>query len=166
MGEIIAGGQSLAVELVDKMRSMAPTEVVYCPGNHDFQASQWMHSFLEAYYRSEDNVTFSRDRKTRQYFSYGVNRGCFFHGDVRKSQLKELSNTIALEHGFGEYTMAISGHKHFRKADNKSGLLMHQTPSLSGSDLWHGNLYNGLPGLQTFVLDKERGPVSTPTWYV
>jgi len=167
MGEIIAGGQSLAVELVDKMRSVAPTEVVYCPGNHDFQASQWMHSFLEAYYRSEDNVTLSRDRRTRQYFTYGVTRGCFFHGDVRKSQLKELGNTIAREHGFGEYTMAISGHKHFRKADDKSGLLMHQTPSLSGSDLWHDkNLYNGLPGLQAFVLDKEEGPVSTPTRWV
>jgi predicted phosphodiesterase len=166
MGEIIAGGQSLAVELVDKMRSVAPTEVVYCPGNHDFQASQWMHSFLEAYYRSEENVTFTRDRRTRQYFTYGVTKGCFFHGDVRKSQLKELGNTIAREHGFGEYTMAISGHKHFRKADDKSGLLMHQCPSLSGSDLWHDkNLYNGLPGLQAFVLDKEEGPVSTPTWY-
>ena len=37
------------VELIDKMRSVAPTEVVYCPGNHDFQASTWMHSFLEAH---------------------------------------------------------------------------------------------------------------------
>ncbi|MCS4044652.1 hypothetical protein GGQ00_003112 [Salinibacter ruber] len=63
--------------------------------------------------------------------------------------------------------MAISGHKHFRKAENKSGLLMHQTPSLSGSDLWHDkNLYNGLPGLQAFVLGREDGPVCTPTWYV
>lgn len=82
---------------------------------------------------------------------YGVTKGCFFHGDVHKSQLKELGNTIAREHGSGEYTTAISGHKHFRKADNKSGLMMHQTTSLSGSDLWHDkNLYTGLPGLQSF----------------
>ncbi|MCS4044651.1 hypothetical protein GGQ00_003111 [Salinibacter ruber] len=53
------------VELIDKMRSVAPTEVVYCPGNHDFQASTWMHSFLEAHYRSEGDVAFSRDRWTR-----------------------------------------------------------------------------------------------------
>ncbi len=44
---------------------------------------------------------------------------------------------IAREHGFGKYTMAISGHERFRKADDKSGLLMHQTSSLYGSDLWH-----------------------------
>jgi hypothetical protein len=66
-----------------------------------------------------------------------VTKGVFFHGDVRKSQLKEIGNVIAREHGFGEYTMAISGHKHFRKIDDKSGLLMHQTHSLSGSDRWH-----------------------------
>lgn len=35
---------------------------------------------------------------------------------------------------------------------------MHQTPSLSSSDLWHHrSLYNGLPGLQGF-LDKDEGP--------
>lgn len=63
--------------------------------------------------------------------------------------------------------MAISAHKHLRSTIEKSGLLMHQTPSLSGSDLWHDkNLYTGLPGLKTFVLGRERGPVCTPTWYV
>lgn len=167
IGEIIAGGQALAVELIDKMRAVAPTKVHYAPGNHDRVASQWMHSFLQAHFSGAAGVTFTEDRRTRQYWEYGVTKGCFFHGDVRKSQLKELGNTIAREHGFGEYTMAISGHKHFRKADDKSGLLMHQTPSLSGSDRWHDrNLYTGLPGLQAFVLDRERGPVSTPTWYV
>jgi hypothetical protein len=63
--------------------------------------------------------------------------------------------------------MVIPGHKHFRKAEDKSGLLMHQCPSLSGSDLWHDkNLYNGLLRPQAFMLDKKRGPVSTLTWYV
>ena len=166
MGEIIDGGQRLAVELIDKMRALAPTHVVYCPGNHDYHASQWMHSFLKAWYRSTDSVTFSDGYRTRQYFTYGATKGVFFHGDIRKGQLKELGNTIAREHGFGEYTMAISGHKHFRQADDVSGLLMHQCLSLSGSDLWHDkNLYTGLPGLQAFVLDKERGPIATPTWY-
>jgi hypothetical protein len=63
--------------------------------------------------------------------------------------------------------MAISGHEHFRKADDKSGLLVRQCPSLSRSDRWHDkNLYNGLPGLQAFVLDREEGPISTPTWCI
>lgn len=167
IGDIIAGGQALAVELVDKMRQLAPVEIVYCPGNHDFVSSQWMHSFLRAWYRGAEGVTFSPDRRTRQYFTYGVTKGVFLHGDVRKSQLKELGNTIAREHGFGRYTMAISGHRHFRQADDVSGLLMHQCLSLSGSDLWHSkNLYTGLAGLQGFILDKERGPISTPTYYV
>ena len=126
----------------------------------------WIYSFLEAYFRSEENVTFTRDHRTRQYFEYGVTKSCFFHGEVQKSQLKEFRNTIAHGHGFGEYTMAISDHEHFKQAEDKSGLLMHQTLPPSGSDVWHDkNLYNGLPGLQAFVLDKEEGPVSTPTWY-
>lgn len=61
----------------------------------------------------------------------------------------------------------VCGEGPLRSRNNKSGLLMHQTPSLSGSDLWHDkNLYTGLPGLQAFVLDREDGPVCTPTWYV
>jgi predicted phosphodiesterase len=167
MAEIMEGGQRLAVQLIDRMRSLAPTRVVYCPGNHDYHASQWMHAFLKSWYRQTDAVTFSEGYRTRNYFTYGVTKGVFFHGDVRKGQLKELGNTIAREHGFGQYTMAISGHKHFRQADDKSGLLMHQCLSLSGSDRWHDkNLYTGLPGLQAFVLDRERGPIATPTWYV
>lgn len=95
-----------------------------------------------------------------------MTKGCFFHGDIRKSQLKEVGNAIARKYGFGEYTLVISGHKHFRKAEDKSGLLLHQCPWLSGSDLWHDrNLYTGMTGLQAFVIDAELGPTATLTHY-
>lgn len=109
MEKIIAAGQSLDVELANKMRKVAPTKVHYCSGNQDFQEPQWMQNFLKAYYRGEDNVTLNRDRRTHQYFTYGVTKGCFLHGKMWKSQLKKLGNTIARERKFGEYTMAISG---------------------------------------------------------
>lgn len=66
-----------------------------------------------------------------------MTKGVFFHGDVRKSQLKAFGNVIAREHGFSKYILTICGHMHFRKADDKSGLPMHQTPYLSGFDRWH-----------------------------
>jgi 3',5'-cyclic AMP phosphodiesterase CpdA len=167
IGEIIAGGQALAIELIDMMRSVAPVEVVYCEGNHDRIQGLQMHSFLRAWYRHDEDITYTKDRRPRQYFTYGVTRGCIHHGEVKKSQLKTLGNVIAREHGFGQYTMVVSGHKHFRQADDMSGLMMHQCLSLSGSDRWHErSLYKSLAGLQAFVLDKEEGPIATPTWYV
>jgi hypothetical protein len=168
IGEILAGAQSLAVELIDEMRSVAPTDMVYCEGNHDRVTGLATHRFLRGWYREAEDVTFTKNRRPRQYFSYGPTSVCAHHGEIKKSQLKQLGNVIAREHHWNEYVMAVSGHKHFRKADDHGGgLMMHQCLSLSGSDRWHErNLYTGLPGLQAFVLDKEEGPTATPTWYV
>jgi len=167
IGEIVSGGQKLAVELIDIMRSVAPTEVIYCEGNHDRVGGLHMHGFLRAWYRDSEDVSFSKTRRHRQYFQYGPTSGCIHHGEIKKSQLKELGTVIARENGFNKYTMAISGHKHFRKAEDKSGLLLHQCLSLSGSDRWHDrNMYKSLPGLQGFVLDRGDGPIATPTYYI
>jgi hypothetical protein len=165
--EIMAGGRKLGIEILDKMRSVAPVENHYCPGNHAPKASSWMHAFLDNHFRRADDVTHTKDRRGRQYWTFGVNRGVMFHGDAPKKQIRKIGNIFAREHGFGEYTFAVSGHKHFSEFTDKAGLLMHQFPSLSGSDKWtDDNLYSSLEALQSFVLGKESGPLSMPTYYV
>ena len=59
------------------------------------------------------------------------------HGEIKRAQLKSLGTIIAKEAEWNEHVIAVSGHKHFRQSDDDSGLVTHQTLSLSGSDRWH-----------------------------
>lgn len=166
IGDIILGGQKLMVKIIDQLRSVAPVTVYFCPGNHDRMSSIHMHRFGQAWYRGVEDVTFTDNLRPFQYFHYHNNTGCYFHGDVRKSQLKSLGNIISTDVGFNKHTMAISGHKHFTLAEDVSGLMMHQCMSLSGSDRWHKRqLYAGRQGMETFILDRK-APGPTIPYYV
>lgn len=166
IGDIILGGQKLMVQIIDMLRSVAPVTVYFCPGNHDRMSSIHMHRFGQAWYRDTEEVTFTNNLRPFQYFTYHDNTGCFFHGDVRKSQLKSLGNIISEDVGFNKHTTAISGHKHFMQAEDVSGLMMHQCLSLSGSDRWHKRqLYAGKQGMQSFVWTPE-APAAIIPYYV
>jgi hypothetical protein len=54
--KVITTAQRALVRMVDACLAIAPTKLVYVPGNHDADTGYWMTRLLEAWYRNCDRV--------------------------------------------------------------------------------------------------------------
>ena len=164
--EIMASGCELMVDWVNRLRQVAPVELVLMSGNHDRHSGLLLLLYLDAYYRTSIDVTVNRTRTPRVYCQYGENLIGFVHGDgVGKTKdLAGLMANEAKEHWSVEHKTIYTGHLHYEKTetDVSYGVTRRQLSSLSGPDRWHAvRGYVGAPkALPVYLHDKEKGLVA------
>lgn len=151
--ELIRGG-------VLTLSTIAPVEVILCPGNHDALSSFYMAFALEQYFREDDNVEVDYQPTVRKYRKFGVTGLCFAHGDKDRKRLLRCVLSEARETlGSTKYFEVHAQHLHEEGVDASTGITIRSLPSIVGTDAWHHQ--SGYVGArvcaQSFLYDKECG---------
>lgn len=71
---------TLAVTLVNKIRTIAPVKIVQVSGNHDYVSSFSLGHILKAYYRQDKHVSVDVSPSPYKFYHFGTNLIGFDHG--------------------------------------------------------------------------------------
>ena len=143
--KIFEVGQYAVIRLIDFLINIAPVDVLWVPGNHDYQSSYMLAQTIKAWYRQCPRVMVDSAPRPRKRVHYGVNLiGCTHGCDERFGSLpgimaqewpKEWSESKCREWLVGDK------HKpketHYNTADTYDGVMVRILSSLAGTDLWH-----------------------------
>lgn len=146
--QIYDKGCEAIVNVVDYLRKIAPTELIWIPGNHDFTFSYTLAKSLEFIFRHDSDVIVDVEKLPRKYRIYGATCLGYTHGNEEKED--RLANLIIQEScklsGFKDvkYFEVHKGHIHKRKKVDKNvstdtigKVEIITLPSLSSTDYWH-----------------------------
>jgi len=146
-------GVRLLVDAIDMLREAGvPVDVVVIPGNHDFERSYYMGSYLSAWYKSDPHVSINNHASPRKYYRYGNTLLGLTHGSEEKEASLPMLMATDIESKpywtdtkFHEWHV---GHIHRKRTVqydiNKSRLLnedlgvtIRYLSSLTGTEEWH-----------------------------
>jgi hypothetical protein len=113
--------------------------VVYVAGNHDEFVGWHMVTWLQAYFKNIDRLTFDMSPKYRKYISYSDSALMFNHGDVIKPA--KLAALFPIEFreawSFHNNFYIFTGDKHHEVSHDFNGIKFYQIPAFSNAkSLW------------------------------
>lgn len=174
--KIFKTGTHAYIRLIDALLPVAPIEIIWCPGNHDYHLSLWMVQVLAAHYRHCKGVTVDDSLRSRKAAVYGQTLICYTHGDEEKPDSLPLllATEFRREWADTKYHEIHTGHLHvpsetyYRAADTKGGVVRRVLPSIAGADHYH--FKKGFVGAnraaQALLYHREEGYVATFNSYV
>jgi hypothetical protein len=165
-------GRQLLVRAIDRLRQIAPVQVVMVTGNHDTQRLYYLGDMLEAWFRNTKDVSVDNSPRQRKYFRYHGNLIGFTHGHNEKHF--DLPLLLATEQPEGwaasRHREFHLGHFHSRKhkmfvpSFDRAGVLVRILPSLCPPDAWHSAMgYNARLAAEALYFDPEQGCVANFT---
>lgn len=160
---------SYAVNLrnILKCRALAPVEIIWSPGNHDYLASHMLCFALQQYFRKDEYVTVDLGHTTRKARLWGnllvgwthriVGRHNTWGNELAQAYPELWSKSIFREwhHGDQHKKQNVKLVPTF----TSGGVLCRQLTALSPVDRWHfENLYtDAIPGGEAYLWSKTRG---------
>lgn len=143
--KIFEVGQAAVIRLVDYLIRFAPVEVLWVPGNHDYQSSFMLAKAVEAWFRHCPRVTVDASPRPRKRVHYGVNLiGCTHGSDEKPHALPGImAQEWPAEWAASRSREWLVGHQHktkethYNTADVHDGVMVRVLPSLAGTDAWH-----------------------------
>ena len=146
---------------------LAPVEVIWIPGNHDFLASYMLCHSLKQYFRNYTRVTIDIAEKSRKARLWGDLLVGWTHRIVGKHNTwsNELAQAWPELWGKSKFREWHHGDQH-KKQEVKAipvftsgGVVCRQMTALSPVDKWHDdNVYtDAVPGGEAFLWSKEKG---------
>jgi|15BtaG_2_1085339.scaffolds.fasta_scaffold00010_43 hypothetical protein len=159
--------REMLVKVIDRLRLVAPVDVLVIPGNHDYERTFYLGDALQCWYNNCKEVTVDNSMSPRKYYRYGTNLLGFTHGNQEKHADLPLIMARERSEDWAEakFTEWHVGHFHKRKSmswvdiDENFGTVVRVLPSLCGTDSWHhskgyvGNIRAG----QGYFWGKESG---------
>jgi hypothetical protein len=141
-------GRELMCEAIERLRQLAPVDVVIVPGNHDRLSAWSLGESLDCYFHNCADVSVDNRPLPRKYYQHGKVLIGLTHGDgVKRGQLPLLMATEApLAFGESLYREIHTGHMHQVRLEESNGVRVRILPTLGNPDQWH-NL-NGFVGNQ------------------
>ena len=143
--KIIETGFVAMVRALELLQGIAPVDVLWIPGNHDYTASYHLARELGAWFSGCERITVDCGANPRKYYEYGAAMIGLTHGAEEKAdRLVGIMPTEQPEMwARTKHREWHIGHTHARKAlkttavDEKEGVVVRTLPSLSGIDAWH-----------------------------
>lgn len=171
--KLIKAALEINIKAVYRCRAVAPTEVIWIPGNHDPTASLWLCCALQQHFKDDKYVTVDVSPCTRKARLWGNLLVGWTHEIVSRyeSWANELAQAFPKEWGKSIHREWHHGHKH-KKREMKTapvmthgGVLCRQLTALSPIDAWHfEHLFaDAVPGGEAFLWSKDRGIFSNFT---
>ena len=159
--------RQMLVEVIDKLRLVAPVDVIIVPGNHDYERMFYIGDAIYSWYHSCEEVKVDNRPSPRKYIEYGKTLIGFTHGNSEKHADLPLimAKEKPQEWAKAEYTEWHTGHLHKNKSlnwvdiDERFGTIVRILPSLSGTDSWHhekGYIGN-IRSAQAYAWSREYG---------
>lgn len=153
-------GCELLIQGIDTIGQLAPVEVIYVPGNHDFTVSFYALNYLSAWYRNNPNIKVDVNPITRKYIQFGSVVIGYAHGDTEKKRINTLMQIEVPElWGKCRWREFHLHHLHHEKTVEENGLILRYLPSIVATDLWHyqSGYVGNIAKTQSFIWDKEKG---------
>lgn len=128
-----------------------PVEVPIIPGNHDQERSYYLGSFVDAWFRNDDQVNVNNSAKTRKFYEWGQVMLGFTHGNEEKEASLPLLMASEEKQMWGRTSFHEWHLGHFHKKRNvkftvldkaqmlneELGVTVRYLSSLSGTEEWH-----------------------------
>lgn len=166
-------GCSVIVRGIDRLREIAPVDVVMVPGNHDLESNFSLGEVLKAWYRRDDSVNIDNRAAVRKYYEYGKVMLQLTHGSEETPGVRCAALAAAEQPamwGRTLYRETHQGHRHKKMSkreyiveqDEYLGYIVRIISALSETDDWHfGKAFvENLQGAESFIWSAERGLVN------
>lgn len=147
-------GCELIVDGINIIKQLGvPVDVLVIPGNHDFERSFYLGTFVSAWFRNDKQVNVDNRAKPRKYYQWGKVLLGFTHGKEEKENSLPMlmardkdSKALWSETEFHEWHL---GHFHRKKTkkftildktgyvDEEEGVIVRYLSSLTGTEEWH-----------------------------
>lgn len=168
--KIFVAGRRMIVSAIERLRQIAPVEVLPVPGNHDTLAVFHLGDSLECYYHNTPDVAIMNEPASRKYVRYGRNLILFTHGDKGKRVDYPLLMATERPEWFGQskYREIHIGHTHELRIQERMGVRVRISPALCAADAWHSEMHlvGNHRAAEAFVWSREDGIVSMATYTV
>lgn len=162
-------GRQLLVRAINRLRLVAPVQVVMVSGNHDSQRLYYLGDVLAAWFRNTADVQVDNRPSQRKYVHHHRNLIGFTHGHNEKHF--DLPLLLATEQPEGwaasRHREFHCGHFHSRKhklfvpSYDRAGVLVRLLPSLCPPDAWHAAMgYRSRLSAEALYFDPEEGCVA------
>jgi hypothetical protein len=143
-GKIYGIGKLAVIRAVDYCIGVAPTDIIWVPGNHDPQTSFFLVDAMGERYRDCDQVTVDNGHTWRKYVRWGTNLIGITHGEEKLTRLPSLMPLEAPQHWAQTRCREwLIGHVH-RKGEmhymglvDNNGVRIRIIPNLARIDQWH-----------------------------
>lgn len=161
---IISETEKVVVRVVDQCLQVAPTEVIWVPGNHDWHASYWLCRVLAARYANVKHVKVDIGASMRKMILWGdVLIGLAHNAEGRKKaatvNLLAQYDPWKTHWSKARWTELHTGHLHKREVTTIGGTIHRRLSALSTIDFWHANegFTDAVPACESFVFHKKEG---------
>jgi len=171
--KIIKTAIAIQIACIKMCRDVAPTEVIWIPGNHDEHSSLWLACVVEQAFNNDEFVTVDispEKRKARLWGSLLVGWAHDIHSKY-PSWNNELAQEFPELWGQSTFREWHCGHKH-KKMETKmhpvitqGGVLIRQLTALTPIDAWHyENMFtDAVPGGESLLWSKKNGVIANFT---
>ena len=166
----------MLIDFIDTLIEIAPTEVVYIPGNHDRVAGLMLLKAVEQAYRKQQGITFDTTPNPHKHRLYGKCLVGWTHGDLaRKNMPHWLQHQAKKEYGISEFAEVHAGHFHsiktietkldFTQEDEIGGIVIRHLPTLCNASYWeHQQGYTSASKtMMCFIWNEDTG--LRDTWH-
>jgi hypothetical protein len=161
--KILREGRKVVIETIEKLKKIAPVDVVIVTGNHGGISEYMLGDLLDVKYENDKNVTINNCASNRKYYSFGENLIGYTHGNEEK--VLDLVGIMATEQSQkwsqSKHRFWHLGHLHMMQARELQGVKVEWLPSLSATDAWHKKkgYVNNTRGVVSSLYDKKMGLV-------
>ena len=170
-------GRELIVEATDTLRSIAETDVMVIPGNHDAQTIFYLGELLEAVYHNTSGVNVDNSPMRRKYYKYGENLIGATHGS--KEKVRDLHAIMSAERkewwGDSIYRYFYLGHWHHEKTqiqqvklvarenEDYKGVIVDWLPNLAGTDAFESEMgfIGSIKSAKAAIHNYSKGRIAT-----
>jgi hypothetical protein len=172
--DAFTAARQMYVRVIERLASVAPVHVVYCPSNHDLASGFMLADCLACWFHRSKDVTFDATAAHRKYHLYGRNLLAFDHGDGAKfGDAKHLMADEAPElWAKSRFRYSYKHHLHHKKryvtpaGQDHIGFTVEYLRSPSPADAWHDrNGYLAPKAVEGFVHHPQNGQVARLTHY-
>lgn len=156
--------RKMIVNVIERLREIAPVDVLLVPGNHDAQSNFTLGDSLECWFHKYPDVNVDNSPLPHKYFTWGDNFVILTHGDKGKQSDYGIwmASTYPEMFGKSKFREVHIGHRHKSMVDEKFGIRVRTLSSLSAADEWHSsqNFVNNLRCAEGFVWNKNQGLIT------
>lgn len=158
--ERICGHEIMMISML--LQNAQDVNVVYVAGNHDEYVGWHLITWLEAYFKDEERVTFDVSPRYRKYISYGPSAMMFNHGDaIKPAKLAGLFPIEFKDHWSAHDNFYIfTGDKHHEVSQDFNGIKFYQIPAFSNAkSLWDDKMGHTMSKAEVtgFLIDEFDG---------
>ena len=154
----------MLIEMIDALCLMAPVEVIYTRGNHDYLLGWSLAKCLEQAYRFDPNVTVDASPDTQKERLLGCVLVGLVHGSMPEKNLSSWLQVRARKMAIPIRFMEVhTGHRHDLKVKERiqtesvEGIVVRTMPALCNSSTWSHNegLVAAMQAVVCFIYDDN-----------